>query len=148
MLNGAYRTNRSDRISGDLQQNGSGELIALDRKALNSWKEIADYLSRGVRTVQRWEHQFRLPVHRPSGENRNAVVAFSDEIDKWLAATPVGNSADQAGADSLRLRTHELIVCMQNRTLTLIHAAEKLQSNVLLVRKQQQRWRERKQQPA
>ena len=34
---------------------------------LNSWKEIASYLGRSVRTVQRWEREFGLPVHRPAG---------------------------------------------------------------------------------
>src|SRR3954469_17053882 len=33
---------------------------------LNGWKEISDYIGRGVRTVQRWELQFELPIHRPS----------------------------------------------------------------------------------
>ena len=32
---------------------------------LNSWKEIASYLGRGVRTVQRYERDFRLPI-RPA----------------------------------------------------------------------------------
>jgi DNA-binding transcriptional regulator YiaG len=31
---------------------------------LDSWKEIAAYLKRGARTVQRWEREERLPVHR------------------------------------------------------------------------------------
>ena len=31
---------------------------------LDSWKEIAAYLNRGVRTVRRWEREEGLPVHR------------------------------------------------------------------------------------
>jgi hypothetical protein len=31
---------------------------------LNGWKEIAAYLGRSVRTVQRWEKDFGLPVRR------------------------------------------------------------------------------------
>ena len=56
---------------------------------LNSWKEIAVYISRGVRTVQRWEHDLGLPVHRPKGRDRSAVLALTSEIDDWLARTPV-----------------------------------------------------------
>jgi hypothetical protein len=56
---------------------------------LNSWKEIANYLGRGVRTVQRWERDFGLPVHRPKGKDRSAVLAFPAEIDRWLHRTPV-----------------------------------------------------------
>jgi hypothetical protein len=55
---------------------------------LNSWKEIATYLGRGVRTVQRWESELRLPVHRPRGKNRSAVLAFREELDDWLRRTP------------------------------------------------------------
>ena len=36
---------------------------------LDSWKEIAAYLGRGIRTVQRWEREEGLPVHRIAHEN-------------------------------------------------------------------------------
>lgn len=51
---------------------------------LNSWKEIAAYTGRGVRTVQRWEQELRFPVRRPRGKHRSAVIAFKREIDAWL----------------------------------------------------------------
>ncbi len=50
---------------------------------LNGWKEISNYLGRGVRTVQRWEH-LGLPVRRPAGRTRSAVCALPDEIDAWV----------------------------------------------------------------
>ena len=56
---------------------------------LNSWKEIANYLGRGVRTVQRWERDLGLPVHRPKGKDRSAVLAFPEELVNWLQQTPV-----------------------------------------------------------
>jgi hypothetical protein len=31
---------------------------------LTNWKEIAQYLDKGIRTVQRWEQQMGLPVRR------------------------------------------------------------------------------------
>ncbi len=55
-----------------------------DGKILNSWKEIAAYLGRAVRTVQRWERDYRLPVRRPAGKGRSAVMAFSNELTAWL----------------------------------------------------------------
>src|SRR5262249_39685965 len=58
------------------------------RLVLNSWKEIADYMGRGVRTVQRYERDLVLPVHRPAGKSRSAVVAFADEIDHWMRQGP------------------------------------------------------------
>jgi hypothetical protein len=33
--------------------------------AFTSWKEIAKYLGKGVRTAQRWEHEAGLPIRRP-----------------------------------------------------------------------------------
>lgn len=51
---------------------------------LNSWKEIAAYLHRGTRTVQRWEYQLHLPVRRPSEMPRGSVKAFTSELDRWL----------------------------------------------------------------
>lgn len=53
-------------------------------RRLNSWKEIAVYLGRDVRTAIRWEKERALPVHRCNGTRRSGVYAFSDEIDDWL----------------------------------------------------------------
>jgi hypothetical protein len=76
-------------------QHGNGTNGAESRRILNGWKEIAAYIDRGVRTVQRWE-SLGLPVRRPKGSDRSAVLAFSDEIDMWLRQAPVrflaGNS--------------------------------------------------------
>ena len=51
---------------------------------LNSWKEIAVYLGRGVRTVQRWERELRLPVHRIRPTERSPVFAYPNELRMWL----------------------------------------------------------------
>jgi hypothetical protein len=52
---------------------------------LNGWKEIALYLGKGTRTVQRWEKLYGLPVHRIGREGGEIVFAFRDEIDRWTA---------------------------------------------------------------
>jgi|SRR6185312_1232853 len=51
---------------------------------LNSWKEIAGYLGRGVRTAQRWEAELHLPVRRPHLRKRTSVVALRSDLDQWL----------------------------------------------------------------
>src|SRR5580698_942635 len=48
---------------------------------LDSWKEIAAYLKRGVRTVQRWERVSGLPVHRL--DRQGSVFAYKAELDAW-----------------------------------------------------------------
>lgn len=55
------------------------------RVRLSSWKEIAAYLRREVRTVIRWEKERGLPVHRVPGGPGGSVFAFADELDKWAA---------------------------------------------------------------
>ena len=51
---------------------------------IDSWKEIATYLGRDIRTVRRWEEYRGLPVHRVPGIGRRAVYAYRSEIDLWL----------------------------------------------------------------
>jgi len=51
---------------------------------LMSWKEIASYLGKGVRTVQRWEYELDLPVRRPDKSAKGVVCALSEELDCWL----------------------------------------------------------------
>jgi hypothetical protein len=63
--------------------------ILSQNRILHSWKEIAAYMTLGVRTIQRYEDRFHLPIHRPGGkQHRSAVLALSDEIDDWLRNTP------------------------------------------------------------
>jgi hypothetical protein len=57
-------------------------------EVLNSWKDIAKYLKRGVRTVQRWESELALPVRRRPGKLRGGVLAVRYEIDLWLSTCP------------------------------------------------------------
>jgi len=54
------------------------------RDRLDCWKEIAVYLDREVRTVQRWEKCEGLPVHRQFHVKAGTVCAFKHEIDTWL----------------------------------------------------------------
>jgi hypothetical protein len=59
------------------------------REVLTGWKDIATYLGRGVRTVQRYERAFSLPVRRPSGKSAGSVLAKKAELDAWTAGVPL-----------------------------------------------------------
>jgi hypothetical protein len=60
--------------------------ISEDSTVLSSWKDIARYLGKGVRTVQRWERHLGLPVRRPIGASqKSAVVLYRGDVDAWLA---------------------------------------------------------------
>jgi TolB-like protein/Tfp pilus assembly protein PilF len=50
---------------------------------LDSWKEVAVYLHRDVKTVQRWEKREGMPVHRHQHDRIGSVYAFSSELDAW-----------------------------------------------------------------
>jgi TolB-like protein len=56
-----------------------------DAKRLDSWKEIAAFFGRDERTVNRWEKELGLPVHRLPG-TKGRVYAYSEELSDWLAA--------------------------------------------------------------
>jgi hypothetical protein len=63
----------------------AASLARQEPELLTSWKEIASYLGKGVRTVQRWEQQFGLPVRRPNEKSKGIVHATAEELDAWLA---------------------------------------------------------------
>jgi hypothetical protein len=64
---------------------------ACDR--LDSWKQIAVYLEREVRTVQRWGKREGLPVHRQFHVKSGTVYAFKHEVDAWLKSRSRAASA-------------------------------------------------------
>jgi dienelactone hydrolase len=63
------------------------------QRILESWKEIATYLRRNVRTCQMWEKDHGLPIHRLEGSPRARVFAYVDELDRWFQ-----NKLDESGA--------------------------------------------------
>jgi Tol biopolymer transport system component len=69
---------------------------------LDSWKEIASYLDRGVRTVQRWEREEGLPVHRLQHEKRGTVYAYRRELDEWWKGRGARLSAAEHTEANLR----------------------------------------------
>jgi TolB-like protein len=53
---------------------------------IDSWKGIAAYLKRGARTVQRWEREAGLPVHRLHHDKLGSVYAYEDELEAWWSS--------------------------------------------------------------
>jgi uncharacterized protein (TIGR02996 family) len=54
-----------------------------ESERLESWKEIAAYLQRDIRTLHRWELHEGLPIHRHVHRSRGSVYAFRRELDEW-----------------------------------------------------------------
>src|SRR3984885_5284611 len=85
-------------------------LVSEDSTVLSSWKDIAKYLGKGVRTVQRWERQLGLPVRRPNGAlQKSAVVLYRGDVDAWVAtrfsARPLEKNEAQTTQTSSSART-------------------------------------------
>lgn len=59
---------------------------------LESWKRIATYLRRSVRTVRRWERNEGLPVHRHLHRKLASVYALKTEVDAWQQARAPGSA--------------------------------------------------------
>lgn len=56
--------------------------------ALTTWKEIAYYVGKSVRTVQRWERDFGLPVRRPNNASpKSPVLIETVDLDRWMRRT-------------------------------------------------------------
>jgi len=53
---------------------------------LDSWKEIASFIGRDVRTARRWEKDLGMPVHRDPGAAQGRVYALRSELEPWLAS--------------------------------------------------------------
>jgi|HubBroStandDraft_6_1064221.scaffolds.fasta_scaffold98120_2 hypothetical protein len=76
--------------------------------ALTSWKEIAQHLGKGVRTVQRWERE-GLPVRRPKDGQKGRVLAFAEEIDGWVRSEFTQNRDDPSDMAGLRIAVSKLL---------------------------------------
>lgn len=78
----AVPSKEATRISNGalIEQNGNGS-VAGDR--LDGWKEMAAYLRRSVRCVQRWERMEGLLVLRHRHAKGATVYAYRHEIDQW-----------------------------------------------------------------
>lgn len=73
-------------------------------RIFSSWKEIAAFLGRGVRTVQRWETTLGLPIRRPNGYGSNVVVASESELRQWLRQGGERSDARRTGIDAARIQ--------------------------------------------
>ena len=117
---------------GQVEKSGEhtvGSVMSFDHgkveepRFLSGWKEIATYLGKGVRTVQRYERELGLPVRRPAGKPRGSVVVTRAEIDAWVAANPI--------REAFRLVPHKIdsapfTVAMKNRLQEMTRLREQM----------------------
>src|SRR5438445_13708079 len=120
---------------------------------LNSWKEVSSYIGRGVRTVQRWEKDFGLPVRRPSGHLRGSVIALKADIDTWLGSrhareAQVASAPADEGKKTMNPLVRERYERLQANADKLMKncdllksGAEELEANLRRIGQLRGRWR-------
>jgi TolB-like protein len=68
---------------------------------LDSWKEIASFFRREVRTVQLWEKSEGLPVRRQYHKKLGSVYAYRRELESWWATRSARASGFSARPEEL-----------------------------------------------
>ena len=66
-----------------------GRQTAAKGEVFSGWKDVANYLGKSVRTVQRYERELGLPIRRPAPKATVAVIATKAELDAWISASPL-----------------------------------------------------------
>lgn len=85
-------------------------------RRLQSWKEIAAYLQKDARTVQRWEKSEGLPVHRHGHQTQATIYANSAELDVWLASR---SKKTEQGGSFRRLLTLRVLLAVSASSVLL-----------------------------
>lgn len=119
---------------------------------LSGWKEIAGYLGRGVRTVQRYEHELGLPTKRISGHRSGSVLATKSDLDSWVNSRPIVQSSDTQQTAQVNLgstlenslrersRLHSEMMTLREE---LKENIREIRHDILRLRKELQEMRER-----
>ncbi len=81
---------------------------------LESWKEVAAYLRRSVRTVKRWEKVEGLPVHRHAHNKVASIYAYPSELEVWWAARQprLDSESEPPLGETLRLALLRRVPCI------------------------------------
>ena len=75
------------------------------RDVLAGWKEVAAFLGRSVRTVQRWENEVGLPVRRLKSKSRSIPYALRSELAVWLKECGIPAGSTEGGGVSAQTQS-------------------------------------------
>lgn len=78
-----------------------------NRGFIIGWKEIAQYLNKSVRTVQRYEKELMLPVRRTAG-SKGPVMAAKADLDRWVLAASMQETPSRFMFQRLRKRIQQM----------------------------------------
>ena len=83
---GGMETTDSKAVATCVVTTGDESSESPTASRLDSWKDIAHYLNRSVRTVQRWEMLEAMPVYRHCHGTGGSVYAYKQEVDAWRSS--------------------------------------------------------------
>jgi CheY-like chemotaxis protein len=89
--------------------------------ALVGWKEIARYMGKTVRTVQRWERTLGLPVRRLENSAKQVAIAYPEELERWIRTANIARTTTNnphKNREQLE-RLHSLSRLMVDRSIEL-----------------------------
>jgi hypothetical protein len=134
-------------ITASLSDSQKSRASAQFPSLLTSWKEIAQYMDRGVRTLQRWERELQLPVHRISEGKKAPVYAVLSELKFWMLTSTERNTSYVAEKEKmppisnllkreaqLTARFNELAKAVAQASVRHHQQAEALEKNILALR--------------
>ncbi len=106
---------------------------------LTSWKEIAQHMNKSVRTVQRWEAEYGLPIRRPEKTDPGTVLALPEELDLWLQQHTVVHAVQELAHEVTAIARHPHIGGYMDRMKTRTDRGHEVRerSHVLLNRTEQ-----------
>jgi TolB-like protein len=83
-------------------------------RQLDSWKEIAAFFARNVRTVQRWERAENLPVYHHIHIKCSSVYALESELIAWRDARSRQKDISQLSKNTPRCRLRLAVLPFAN----------------------------------
>jgi hypothetical protein len=106
------------------------EAFSAPPECLTGWKKIANYLGHSVRTTQRYERIYGLPVRHVAGRNRGPVIATKIELNAWREAMPLRKAFHLALSPMLIEQSTTLVSSLHNS----IEQMQKLQDDAFALR--------------
>jgi hypothetical protein len=87
---------------------------------LSSWKDIAKYTGKGVRTVQRWERE-GLPVRRPVGfSSKTTILLYTAVSTRERSGVPSSTLRDAIRTAHELTSIHRSLSDQINRSVRLL----------------------------
>lgn len=83
---------------------------------LSGWKDIANYMGKGVRTVQRYGRELGLPVRRISAKPKASVLVTREELDVWIHTAfnhQDSHEKPSVNLEDLKSRASELLATLE-----------------------------------